>query len=241
MAIKASEALTKELPTTAELISKQLLTDVTSLFKTFRMRRFASIEDMAEVDEWQRLNRLFRGAGERYAKASLRAEDDRRVWSRKKMESDRQAIHQQHAQNFCLLQSRRSDLGIDNVLRVFETKLDFAMSEGLCEAVVCIDGSELPSPTLKTPRSKSDRLLSSYRSEIKRAILTQLALKPKATDGEICRGLDADGSVELPSSWKSKVSDRGFFDAYSDAVRRHKVEVNISKVRKDLRKLGLLE
>ena len=160
---------------------------------------------MAEVDEWQRLNRLFRGAGERYAKASLRAEDDRRVWSRKKMESDRQAIHQQHAQNFCLLQSRRSDLGIDNVLRVFETKLDFAMSEGLCEAVVCIDGSELPSPTLKTPRSKSDRLLSSYRSEIKRAILTQLALKPKATDVEICRGLDADGSVELPSRWKSKL------------------------------------
>ena len=112
---------------------------------------------------------------------------------------------------------------------------------GGSEAAVCIDGSELPSPTLKTPRSKSDRLLSSYRSEIKRAILTQLALKPKATDVEICRGLDADGSVELPFSWKSKVSDRGFFDAYSDAVRRHKVEVNISKVRKDLRKLGLLE
>jgi hypothetical protein len=84
-------------------------------------------------------------------------------------------------------------------------------------------------------------LLSNYRSEIKRAILTQLALKPKATDGEICRGLDADGSVELPSSWKSKTSDRGFFDAYSDAVRRHKVEVTISKVRKDLRKQGLLE
>ena len=87
----------------------------------------------------------------------------------------------------------------------------------------------------------SGALLSRYRSEIKRAILMQLALNPKATDGEICRGLDADGSVELPSSWKSKVSDRGFFDAYSDAVRRHKVEVNISKVRKDLRKLGLLE
>jgi hypothetical protein len=84
-------------------------------------------------------------------------------------------------------------------------------------------------------------LLSRYRSEIKRAILTQLALNPKATDGEICRGLDADGSVELPSRWKSKVSDRGFFDAYSDTVRRHKVEVTISKVRKDLRRQGLLD
>lgn len=90
-------------------------------------------------------------------------------------------------------------------------------------------------------RPKSDGLLSSYRSEIKRAILAQLALNPKATDVEICRGLDADGSVELPPSWKSKLSDRGFFDAYSDAVRRHKVEVTISKVRKDLRRHGLLD
>jgi hypothetical protein len=93
----------------------------------------------------------------------------------------------------------------------------------------------------RRPRPRSDRLLSSYRSEIKRAILTQLALNPKATDVEICRRLDADGSVELPSSWKAKVSDRGFFDAYSDAVRRHKVEVTISKVRKDLRRQGFLD
>lgn len=92
----------------------------------------------------------------------------------------------------------------------------------------------------RTEGAVTRALLSSYRSEIKRAILTQLALNPKATDGEICRGLDADGSVELPSGWKSKVSDRGFFDAYSDAVRRHKIEVTISKVRKDLRKQGLL-
>jgi hypothetical protein len=111
----------------------------------------------------------------------------------------------------------------------------------MCKAAVCVDGSELLSPTLKTPRAKSDRLLSSYRSEIKRAILAQLALKPKATDVEICRGLDGDGSVELPTSWKSKASDRGFFDAYSDAARRHKVEVTIGKVRKDLRKQGLLD
>jgi hypothetical protein len=133
---------TEKLPTTAEAVSKQLLAEVNSLFKKFRMRRFENVEDLAEADEWQGLNRLFRSVGERYAKASRRAED-RRVWSRKKIESDRQAIHQQHAQHFCLLQSRRSDLGIDNALRVFETKLDFAMSEGMCEAAVCIDGSEL--------------------------------------------------------------------------------------------------
>jgi len=102
--------------------------------------------------------------------------------------------------------------------------------------------STLPAQPVKTDSGTvTGALLSSYRSEIKRAILTQLALHPKATDGEICRGLDADGSVELPSSWKSKVSDRSFFDAYSDAIRRHKVEVTISKVRKDLRKQGLLD
>jgi hypothetical protein len=96
-------------------------------------------------------------------------------------------------------------------------------------------------PVSTTEGAVPGALLSSYRSELKRVILTQLALNPKATDVEICRGLDADGSVELPSSWKSKVSDRGFFDAYSDVVRRHKVEVTISKVRKDLRKQGLLK
>lgn len=196
---------TEKLPTTAEAISKQLLTEVTSLLKKCRMRRFENVEGLVEAHEWQRLTRLFHRAGERYAMASFREGRSRLEWSRKNIESDGQSIHQQHAQHFCLLQSRRSDLGIDNVLRVFETKLDFAMSEAMCAAAVCIDGSELPSPTLKTPRSKSDRLLSSYRSEIKRAILTQLALKPKATDVEICRGLDADGSVELPSRWKSKL------------------------------------
>lgn len=128
---------------TAEAISKQLLTEGTSLLKKFRMRRFENLEDLAEADEWQRLNRLFRVAGERYAKASFREERGRLEWSRRNIESDGQAIHQQHAQHFCLLQSRRSDLGIDNVLRVFKTKLEFAMSEGMCEAEVCIDGSEL--------------------------------------------------------------------------------------------------
>jgi hypothetical protein len=134
---------TKKIPTTAEAVSKQLLTEVNSLFKKFRMRRFKNVEDLAEADEWQGLNHLFRGAGERYAKSSFREERARLEWSRKNIESDRQAIHQQHAQHFCLLQSRRSDLGVANVFRVFETKLDFAMSEAMCAAAVCIDGSEL--------------------------------------------------------------------------------------------------
>jgi hypothetical protein len=88
--------------------------------------------------------------------------------------------------------------------------------------------------------SESDALLLKYRSEVKRAILIQLAQNPRATDLEICRGLDADGSLELPQRWRGNSTDRGFFDAYSDASRRHNVEAAISKVRRDLREQGLL-
>jgi hypothetical protein len=80
---------TEKLPTTAEAVSKQLLTEVNSLFKKLRMRRFENVEDLAEADEWQRLNRLFRVAGKKYARASFREERRRLEWSRKNIESDR--------------------------------------------------------------------------------------------------------------------------------------------------------
>jgi hypothetical protein len=59
----------------------------------------------------------------------------------------------------------------------------------------------------------------------------QLIKKPKATDLEICRGLDADGAVELPSSWKVRAGDWLFAEAYSNPRTRRKVEIAISKVR----------
>ena len=62
--------------------------------------------------------------------------------------------------------------------------------------------------------SGSDALLLRYRSEVKRAILIQLAQNPRATDLEICRGLDADGSLELPQSWRAKSTDRGFLTLF---------------------------
>lgn len=88
---------------------------------------------------------------------------------------------------------------------------------------------------------KSSALLSNYRSELKRAILVQITRNPCATDLEVCRGLDADGAVELPSSWKVRATDRLFVGAYSSLGQRRKVEVAISKVRADLRKNGLLD
>ena len=86
----------------------------------------------------------------------------------------------------------------------------------------------------------SGALLARYRSEVKRAILIQISHDPRANSLEICRGLDADGSLELPKTWRGNPTDRSFADAYSDPSRRHKVEAAISRVRRDLRKQGLL-
>jgi hypothetical protein len=83
-------------------------------------------------------------------------------------------------------------------------------------------------------------LLSKYRSGLKRGILIQLTKNPRATDVEICRALDADGSIDLPESWKGRKDDRSFVDAYLSASLKRRVEVAISKVRADLRKEGLL-
>jgi hypothetical protein len=83
--------------------------------------------------------------------------------------------------------------------------------------------------------------LSQYRSGVKRGILMQLTLNPRATDHDICRGLDADGGIELPATWKTNREDRLFAKAYMDPRRRRKVEVTISKVRTDLRRRGLLD
>jgi hypothetical protein len=84
-------------------------------------------------------------------------------------------------------------------------------------------------------------LLSKYRSELKRGILIQLTRNPRATDKEICKGLDADGSVELPASWRGDRVNRSFTTAYLDARLRRRIEIAISKIRADLRKQGLLD
>jgi hypothetical protein len=90
------------------------------------------------------------------------------------------------------------------------------------------------------PQPPAAPLLSKYRSKVKRGILMQLTQNPRASDLDICRYLDADGAVELPAIWKKDSKDRLFAEAYMDNHRRHKVEIEISKVRSDLRKQGLL-
>jgi hypothetical protein len=88
--------------------------------------------------------------------------------------------------------------------------------------------------------SAGERPYLKYRSLMRRAILTQLTINPDASDADICRALDSDGGVELPTRWKREPGDRLFFDAYSNARTRTKIETMISKVRLDMRKVGLL-
>lgn len=82
--------------------------------------------------------------------------------------------------------------------------------------------------------------LQQYRSEIKRAVLIQLTQNPDATDLEICRGLDADGAVEMSGLWQKGSGSRSFEDAYRASKIKPKIEKTFSKVRADLRKLRLL-
>jgi hypothetical protein len=96
--------------------------------------------------------------------------------------------------------------------------------------------------SIHPPKDESSQahLLSNYRSELKRGILIQLTRNPRASDLEICHGLDADGAAELPDGWKLKTIDRSFVQAYRDSRLRHRIEIAISRVRTDLRKQGLL-
>jgi hypothetical protein len=83
-------------------------------------------------------------------------------------------------------------------------------------------------------------LLLKYRSGIKRAILRALTDNPVATDAQVCRSLDADGGEELPAGWRRRKDDRSFFDAYANPETKRKVEIAISKIRRDLRDRKLL-
>lgn len=87
------------------------------------------------------------------------------------------------------------------------------------------------------PRAKYVSKLG-YRSTLKRAIALIFINNPKASDLEVCRGLDADGAVELPKTWSIE-RNRRFDIAYKNSVVRRRIEIAISKVRTDLRGRGL--
>jgi len=74
-----------------------------------------------------------------------------------------------------------------------------------------------------------------YRSELKRAVSLVLVILPRATDLDICRRLDGDGSIDLPSALTNAGRDQPFVSAYRDPQRRHRLQVTFSRVRKNVR------
>jgi hypothetical protein len=87
-------------------------------------------------------------------------------------------------------------------------------------------------PTLSNARGRPRPPLRSYRSELKRAIVTALTKQPNATDLEICELIDSDGTAEV------KGPDRTLKSAYLNPKRKASIQTTISKVRRDMR--GLL-
>jgi len=77
------------------------------------------------------------------------------------------------------------------------------------------------------------------RSPFSQAIVLCLTRKPTATDKDLCNSIDEEGTCELSEKW-AKNGNRSFVSAYLDPVCRPKIQSAISKVRKDMRDVGML-
>jgi hypothetical protein len=89
-------------------------------------------------------------------------------------------------------------------------------------------------PTIQRFENHKRAPLKSYRSELRRAIATALTKRPNATDLEICKSIDQDGTAEVSGR------DRTLTSAYMDPKRKPGIQTTIIKLLHDLRKRGLL-
>jgi hypothetical protein len=95
-----------------------------------------------------------------------------------------------------------------------------------------------------TSDARSQRKLPkfrTYRSKLKRAILQQFLANPKATNVEICQGLDEDGAAP-PKGYKDDPERCFYQKAYegTDGDLEHYIQNSIGEVKADLRLLGWL-
>jgi len=81
--------------------------------------------------------------------------------------------------------------------------------------------------------------LPRYRSKLKRGILLYLMTHGPSTDEEVCFGLDVGELVEPTSSFNKNRDPQFFEHIYKDERRKHSIEVQIDKVRTDMRKVGI--
>lgn len=101
--------------------------------------------------------------------------------------------------------------------------------------------NQLASPAVETSgddRQRTSR--SGYQSPLKNAIALVLMKDSGLSDFSICGLLDESETLELPRGWKDSLSDRSFQTAYTSPRHKNKIASLISKVRSDLRKLGLI-
>jgi hypothetical protein len=96
-------------------------------------------------------------------------------------------------------------------------------------------------PDSHSPADRKTPTSLNYRSELKRAVALLLIKDPNVSDLNICRGLDADGAVELPQSLTGDGQRRLFIAAYKDPRHRHRLETTFSRVRRNMRDKGLLK
>jgi len=154
------------------------------------------------------------------------------VWERED-ESTSQRLLESHSKMFLL--SCNSDLDkIAGMAQVQLAKRPIGAVSPSPEKSPEVNAAHLTGPSHKPTGTLA------YRSELKRAVSLVLVILPGATDLDICRRLDADGGIELPSALTNACGDRLFVSAYKDPQRRHRLEVTFSRVRKDMRDKGLL-
>jgi hypothetical protein len=168
------------------------------------------------------------------------------AWAREDEPRTRQLLDGRSRRFIEFLEIALDKLAGDAHVRVAQTR-EYAQAQRQREAAELPFGIRLSQDTRQNQiaernhGTKSGGLMSKYRSALKRAVLMQISQNPSASDLEICRGLDADGGVELPSTWRVHAGDRLFAGAYSNPGTRRKVEIAISKIRADLRNKGLLD
>ena len=144
------------------------------------------------------------------------------------------------------LEFRRDDwqLNLNTALRRVEDRANYERSLQLQAKQDNAAAGEPAAGRTAVPEDGNDgrvkgRPKLNYRSDLKRAIAVQLIRNPGASDLQICRGLDAEGAVEVPADW-SVGNDRLFESVYKNRKLKPRIAAASSKVRADLRKQGLI-
>jgi hypothetical protein len=93
------------------------------------------------------------------------------------------------------------------------------------------------------PGKQQQLQVPNFRSELRSTIALVLLSERTASDDKVCRLVDGKPPVAFPAGWKDEkgVVFRSLESAYKSPQCHHKVESEISAVRRTLNKAGLLK